>query len=562
MSLLDTASLIVTPNGYKEGKLYSVIPSDGSGDMSVTRATTATRVNSSGLVELVPYNLLSYSEQIDNGYWSKYQSTITANATTAPDGTLTADRLNQTGPFSGNFFVTPSAFNGGLVSLSCFYKKGIGNVGWLEINRGAESCYIQFNLDTQVISASGYYVSTNIESVGNGWYRCSVVSNQSAGTANYVGFGNIGNNGDTIFAWGAQLNEGTLKDYQKTETRLNIPRLDYSNGTCPSILVEPQRTNLALWSSSFTNVMWNTVSVTSNTTTAPDGTLTADTYNASQSNELWQPITASTSTTYTMSLYVKLGTATNLCLVVNNGAAWNTIGGQSFDSSDGLNTSTWTRIKFTFTTPSTLPIGVINFHIGGNAETGLTQSTGTAYIWGAQLELGSYQTSYIPTTSASVTRNADTIFKTGATSLIGQTEGTLFVDLYFNHSNTTTNIDTRIWSVWNSVNNALISIWARDNDLRYQVFDSSVGLNIENSITASDARHKIALAYNGTNLAVYMDGNQITNTTMSAAAPSTSILGISSFWNNVAIIHQLEINSAALWKTRLTNAQLATLTTI
>ena len=51
MSLLDTASLIVTPNGYKEGKLYSVIPSDGSGDMSVTRATTATRVNSAGLVE-------------------------------------------------------------------------------------------------------------------------------------------------------------------------------------------------------------------------------------------------------------------------------------------------------------------------------------------------------------------------------------------------------------------------------------------------------------------------------------------------------------------------------
>jgi len=71
MSLLDTASLIVTPNGYKEGKLYSVIPSDGSGDMSVTRATTATRVNSAGLVELMPYNLLSYSEQFDNAAWTK-----------------------------------------------------------------------------------------------------------------------------------------------------------------------------------------------------------------------------------------------------------------------------------------------------------------------------------------------------------------------------------------------------------------------------------------------------------------------------------------------------------
>jgi hypothetical protein len=71
MSLLDTASLIVTPNGYKEGKLYSVIPSDGSGDMSVVRATTATRVNSAGLIELVPYNLVNYSEQFDNAAWVK-----------------------------------------------------------------------------------------------------------------------------------------------------------------------------------------------------------------------------------------------------------------------------------------------------------------------------------------------------------------------------------------------------------------------------------------------------------------------------------------------------------
>jgi hypothetical protein len=66
MSLLDTASLLLTPNAYKEGKLYSVIPSDGSGDFTFTRATTATRVNSAGLVELVPYNLLQRSERFNN----------------------------------------------------------------------------------------------------------------------------------------------------------------------------------------------------------------------------------------------------------------------------------------------------------------------------------------------------------------------------------------------------------------------------------------------------------------------------------------------------------------
>jgi hypothetical protein len=58
MSLLNSASLVVTPNGYKEGTLYSVIPNTSLGDMTVVRATTATRVNSAGLIELVPYNLL------------------------------------------------------------------------------------------------------------------------------------------------------------------------------------------------------------------------------------------------------------------------------------------------------------------------------------------------------------------------------------------------------------------------------------------------------------------------------------------------------------------------
>ena len=57
MSLLDIASLLVTPNAYKATKLYSIIPSNGNGDFTVTRATTATRVNSSGLIESVALNV-------------------------------------------------------------------------------------------------------------------------------------------------------------------------------------------------------------------------------------------------------------------------------------------------------------------------------------------------------------------------------------------------------------------------------------------------------------------------------------------------------------------------
>jgi len=64
MSLLDDVSIVVTPNGYKAGELYAVIPSDGAADMDVTRATAATRVDKAGLVN---YAEILGSEEVTNG---------------------------------------------------------------------------------------------------------------------------------------------------------------------------------------------------------------------------------------------------------------------------------------------------------------------------------------------------------------------------------------------------------------------------------------------------------------------------------------------------------------
>lgn len=386
-SLMETASLIITPNAYLEGKLLASYPPDPIGDFDVTRATTATRVNSQGLVELVPYNLVQYSQEFNNSYWDKYQVSVGANQTTAPDGTMTAESI--TNSLSAVASVYKSGItNYGTNTLSCYFKKGTHNYVFLELGGNAYN-YVLFNIAAGSVDFVSGFSNATIEDAGDGWWRCYATASDTAATV-VVGFGTGGSPtaGDVTYLWGAQLNEGTIKPYQKTETRLNIPRLDYSNGTCPSILVEPQRTNLALWSEDFTNAVWqsNGSFITPNTQTAPSGELTADTFSTAQGNLIWQTIAASINTTYTLSLYVKLGTATNICLVANNTAAWNTIGGQSFDSADGLNTSTWTRIEFTFTTPSLLPAGAINIHIGGNSETGLTQSTGTVFIWGAQLE--------------------------------------------------------------------------------------------------------------------------------------------------------------------------------
>jgi hypothetical protein len=395
-TLLDTASLIVTPNGYKAGKLYSVVPSSGAGDLDVTRATTATRVNSIGLIE-------------------------------------------------------------------------------------------------------------------------SVAS--------------------------------------------NVPRLDYTNGTCPSILVEPQRTNSILSSRDFVAPNWVSLGITPNTTISPSGVQDADTLDTTI--QLYQSIPVSTSTVYTISLWVKLGTATNICLVVNNQIAWNTIGGGIYNSSDGLNTTTWTRVSYTFTTPASLVFGGINFHIGANGESGFTQSSGTVFIWGAQLEAGSYATSYIPTTSASVTRNADVISKTGISSLIGQTEGTVFYDGYFGNNTDEiylflqatggTTIENSIYLVKDGAGISL-KVW----------IGTSLQVLIQGGTFTIGQRIKIAASYKQNDFILYINGTQIGTDTL-GNVPTCSNLHLATYAGdptNETFIANNGVNLSAFWKTRLTNSQLAQLTTL
>lgn len=92
--LLHHASLVVLPSTYGEGRLFSQKPTyNTNGTFTVTRATTATRVNSAGLVDLVPYNLVTYSEMFSDASWVKTRTSVTANTITAPNGTLTADTL-------------------------------------------------------------------------------------------------------------------------------------------------------------------------------------------------------------------------------------------------------------------------------------------------------------------------------------------------------------------------------------------------------------------------------------------------------------------------------------
>ena len=586
MSLIDSASLIVTPNGYKEGKLYSVIPSDGSGDMSVVRATTATRVNSAGLVELVPYNLLSYSEQFDNAAWSKTAISVSANSATAPNGLNTADTLSNTSASAIILQTSPSVNTSTVVTHSVYLKRT--NNDWVVVaiaRNGATTygeLYVWFNIATGVVGSNlpdgvAVLVDADIEDAGNGWYRCSVTG-YVPNAVSYVAFmffpdANSSFNrvtSQSVYIWGAQLVEGsTAKDYQKTETRLNIPRLDYSNGTCPSLLVEPQRTNLLISSNSL-------IGVSGTTATANDGVSPMGITNAILISGIGgYAYTGASNTlgngnTTTFSCFIKykqgLGKASiglggptfNSYVYVDGLSTGNLVLTNSFGSGITNGSSTyedygngWYRIIVTATYT-----GTPNYQ-----EWQIAPQTTNTHFWyfGGQIENGAYPTSYIPTTSASVTRNADVISKTGISSLIGQTEGVCFVDFIHNGADITTFQAALFVSSGDPSN--LINIGVYDGRLNPAITASSVGIFdvYVGPNPLPQGRHKVAIAYKSGDFAIYLNGTQVYTNTNSATFGTMSQVDLGTI---LSLGRQLGdgIKAAALWKTRLTNDELERLT--
>jgi len=556
MSLLDTASLIVTPNGYKEGKLYSVIPSDGSGDMSVTRATTATRVNSAGLVELVPYNLVQNSETT----WTPTGVTITTGITD-PNGGTNAYRISDiaTGNVTEYAYKASTGINlaSGTTITFSIYMKGSGTI----------ATYMERTV------GSGYWFDSELHTLSSDWQRFTqtyTITADTTGIAIYVGnlTGSTATSVDIAFP---QLVEGsTAKDYQKTETRLNIPRLDYSNGTCPSLLVEPQRTNGLTYSSSFDDASWLKLnaSVTSNNTISPSGIQDADKIVEDTSYNQHLVYRAIVGTSNTFSFYAKAAGRDWVSVLSNSGfhtffnIANGTLGTIAATSTATIEDAGngWYRCSVynthgTFGASVYLSTGNNVFEYTGNGTSG-------AYIWGAQLEAGNYSTSYIPTTSASVTRNADVISKTGISSLIGQTEGTMFVDFVYNAKyGSSPNGAMPISIDDGTVNNEAYIFLQGINNTAYAQFvvSGAFTCNITGLVMTIGTRYKMAFAYKQNDFAFYINGAlQGTDTSGNIAALSNVRLCNYSALN---YIHD-NLYSAALWQTRLTNTQLAELTTL
>jgi len=551
--LLNQASLVMIPSGYKEDTVYSVVPSDGSGDLSFTRASNGTRINSAGLVEVVAWNLNTNSEDFSTG-WGGANRDYLANATTAPNGTTTADQLGATGGTA--YYLKVITSSTGQNAFSVYLK--YGNRATQQIYAYAGGSYFAqavFNLQTGVVS-SVTAGSATIEDIGNGWYRCTI-SGASGDTSIEIGIENIAVSTYT-YAWGAQLNIGsTAKPYFPTTDRLNVPRLTYQNGGggCPSLLLEKQSTNICLYSQDISNTSgsyWGdgssggTATLTANYAISPDGTQNATRVQLNQGSlyAVWQQVIGTTSgVSYTYSIWMKAVSGTPTIMWVYDGTANQNI----------TLTNDWVRYTWTFTA-GTVMIG--RFGVWDNVWG--TSSTADILAWGAQLEQSSYPTSYIPTTSASATRVADACFKTGISSLIGQTEGTLFIDMV----PTVVSGAGRFMNLYNGSNtsngwNAIISNGGTPNTFRFY----GDGFDFSGGACLFGVRAKAALAYkNGVLTSAYVNGASVGTLTAVTTGKSYNTLELGS--GPFGTDGSCNVNQSIIFPTALTNAELASLTTL
>ena len=178
--------------------------------------------------------------------------------------------------------------------------------------------------------------------------------------------------------------------------------------------------------------------------------------------------------------------------------------------------------------------------------------------------MGSYATSYIKSTSSSATRVADACFKTGISSLIGQTEGVIFVDFVMKNNLLSVN---RVISITESN-------WVSGGSIRLDINTSSfvadfvdnggtIGNIIYSTTPLQNTRYKVAIAYKQNDCKMYVNGIDVGSDTSTSAMPTCSGFYLNELGGGFGGPYEsTEFNQAVLFPTRLTNAELASLTTL
>jgi hypothetical protein len=490
MTALDAASLVFYPSGYKESKLYSIKPTPKYGAEEITNGNPFV----SGSWTLGSGVTVSLGKLLFTA--------VNSGANTSQDAGLTI------GKYYDFTFTISSRSSGGIR----IYMGGSGASANVYSSNGTftETVLCQGN--------SSFYFSTS----GTTNLTIDSVSVKEVITAP----------ADLTFTRASSATRVNAQGVIESVTS-NIPRIDYTGGGCGSLLLESQSTNLLTYSEAFDNAAWTKIgaSVTSGFT-SPDGSTNAfklvESATAGE-HYLEDTVSATTNNTYTQSIFVKqftadygfiisvigIGSSSTVSSakfnILNGLVSTGTIGGLITSSKVTLLTNGQYKCSVTYTLNGTVTSHRMRIRTGTSLSyTG--DGTSGLYIYGAQLELGSYATSYIPTSGTSVTRIAERSITTGLSSVINSTEGVLYAELQNDELGRVTISD----GTYNNV--VMVQLGGVAAAIVFKIGGSSSSI----SGTGVLGFNKLAIKWDATNIKMFLNGVLIgTSPTGSTFAAST-----------------------------------------
>jgi len=354
----------------------------------------------------------------------------------------------------------------------------------------------------------------------------------------------------------------------------NVPRLDYPliDGVvqdCPALLLEPSRTNVAQRTEEFDNSYWTKTRavVTANQAVSPDGSQTADKYRLDCTSNRSQisRVIYSVGTQYTTSLFVKYDSAKYFYIGNAGASAYRTVfdiengtiisTGSSVDSSKIENYGNgWYRCSATFTAAYT----TLYYKLSPNSNNAtFTNTTDFSYIWGAQIEAGSYQTSYISWDgSGTTTRSADACNGSGTSADFNSAEGVLFAEMAnLSNDGTEKRLGLQDSGTYETVRITYVPTANRITAVVYNGANQCV-LNFD--VPDTTDFNKIALKYKVNDFALWVNGFEVGTDTNGSTFDANQLDELAFDVNNGARVYA-KTKQLMTFKTALNDSELETL---
>ena len=442
--------------------------------VTFSRSTTAPYYDGKTSVLAEQNTTLNSSSLSGQLVLSTGSATVTYNSTTAPDGTTTATSIVPTnGATIAIYYIGNGPTNSAYSYTVSIYVKANG-MNYVAIGTSnASSIVIEANLSTGVVSGG----SGSVVSAGNGWYRIiATFSSYNNGTYYLQVRDTSGtttlstaNGTNGIYVWGAQSEQrSSVTAYNATTTTpitnyipqlltapINAPRFDFNPTTGESLglLIEQSSTNLNLYSQLFDNSYWtkSNATITTAANIAPDGTQTfqklVESATTGEHYVARSVIAVTSGISYTYSIYLKASERTRvrvgpfygfgatggggIVLFVNlsNGTIISSANGTAALVTNIVSVgNSCYRVTISDTAYANEIDPQINLVSTGTTVNYTGDGYSGIYIWGAQLEALAFPTSYIPTTSAQVTRASDRNGGLSTNGWYNNGQGTFYFD--------------------------------------------------------------------------------------------------------------------------------------